>query len=335
MMRKFFLLFALLTLIGAALACGSGSDANATAQAINDVFSKTATAVFSSSSSSDNTLATAQAGATEQAQELVGTLEAVSASDTEAQQATAAAEAPVIGELKLYGIDPEKGHVAWIHPPKTLDVDGYMAFDYANDYPATIARDFVMSAEITWNTQYGSSGCGFMLRSNGDKNAPDQYMTLITRGGSGHLIFAIIDKGDPAGGYDIFPREHDKSFDWHNDTTNRVAVMGDGGVFTFYTNGVWVGEVDLNQPPPKPVMPARPSPPNDQNDNNAMDQYRQQIEEYDKLVGDMNINYASLLGRFEDESPIYEEGFVGLLIASESGHTVCHFDNAWLWMMDE
>lgn len=335
MKRKIFLLFAVLTLVIATLACGSGTDADATAQAINEVFSKTATAGASSSGDSGNTLETAQAEATEQAQEIEVTLEAVSEADTEAQQATAAAEAPVIGELKLYGIDPEKGHVAWIHPPKTLEVDGYMALDYANDYPATIVKDFVMAADITWNTQYGSSGCGFMMRSNGDQNSPDQYMTLITRGGSGHLVFAIIDQGDPAGGYDIFPKEHDRSFDWHNDTTNRVAVMGHGGVFTFYTNGVWVGEVDLNQPPPKPVIPARPSPPSDQTDNDAMKQYRQQIEEYEKLVGDMNVNYASLLGRHEEESPIFEQGFVGMLVASESGKTTCHFDNAWLWMIEE
>ena len=198
--RNTFLLFFILVLVGTILACGSGSDADATAQAINDVFSKTATAAASGSESSGNTLETAQAEATDQAKELEVTLEAVSASDTEAQQATAAAEAPVIGELNLYGVDPEKGHVAWIHPPKTLEVDGYMAVDYANDYPATIVRDFVMSAEITWNTQYGSSGCGFMLRSNGDQNSPDQYMALITRAGSGPLVFAIIDQGDPAGG---------------------------------------------------------------------------------------------------------------------------------------
>ncbi len=322
-------------LVGAILACGSGSDVDATAQAINDVFSKTATAAASGGESSGNTLQTAQAEATEQANELEVTLEAVSELDSESQQATAAAEAPVIGELNLYGIDTEKGHVAWIHPPKTLDVDGYMAFDYANDYPATIVQDFVISADITWNMQYGSSGCGFMLRSNGDQNAPDQYMALITRGGSGHLVFAIIDKGDPAGGYDIFPRTHDKSFDWHNDTTNRVAVMGRGGVFTFFTNGVWVGEIDLNEPPPKPVMPSRPSIPEDQTDNDLMDQYRKQLEEYEKLIGDMNINYASLLGRHEDESPIFENGFVGMLIASESGRTICHFENTWLWMIEE
>ncbi len=118
MKRNTFLLFFILAVISVILACSSGSDADATAQAISDVFSKTATAAAASNESSENPLQTAQAEATEQAADIEVTLEAVSEADAEAQQATAAAEAPVIGELKLYGIDTEKGHVAWIHPPK-------------------------------------------------------------------------------------------------------------------------------------------------------------------------------------------------------------------------
>jgi uncharacterized membrane-anchored protein len=142
------------------LACGSSNDAEATAQAINDIFSKTATAAVSEVKESENLYLTAQVEATEQAKDLKGTGgEAYSGLDSESLQATAEAEAPVIGELTLYGIDPEKGHVAWIHAPTTLDVEGYMALDYANDYPETIVQDFVIAADITWNTQYGSSGC--------------------------------------------------------------------------------------------------------------------------------------------------------------------------------
>jgi hypothetical protein len=333
--RNLFFLLIILTLASAILACGSGNNAEATAQAINEVFSKTATAAASVDDGPDTALLTAQVEATEQAEVSKVTQVAVSEANTEAQQATAAAEAPVVGELKLYGVDTEKGHVAWIHSPKTLAVDGYMAFDYANDYPEIIAKDFVISAEITWNTQYGSSGCGYMLRANGDQNKPDQYMALITRGGNGHLIFAIMEDGEPVGGYDIFPRTNDRSFDAHNDTTNRVAVVGQGGVFTFFTNGTWVGEVDLNEPPPQPVMPPKPQIPDDQSDNELMKQYRAQLEEYEKLVEDINDNYDTLLIRHEQESPIFEEGFVGLALASESGETTCHFENAWLWIIEE
>jgi len=259
--RNAFFLFAILALVCAVLACSSSSDADATAQAISDIFSKTATAGASAEDHPDDPLETAQVEATEIAQTVEVTKEAISEADSESQKATTTAEAPILGELKLYGVETDKGHVAWIHQPITLEVDGYMAFDFANDYPATIIRDFVISSDITWNTQYGSSGCGFMLRSDGDQNTPNSYMALITRGGSGHLIFAIMENGEPVGGYDIFPRTSDKSFDWHNDTTNRVAVKGQGSVFTFFTNGTQVGEVDLMKPPPKPVAPSATAAP--------------------------------------------------------------------------
>jgi len=330
--RKTQYLIVILIWMGVILACGSGNNAEATAQAINEIFSMTATAAVSKVEVSENVYLTAQVKATEQVKALVVTQG--SALDSDSLQATAMAEASVIGELKLYGIDPKKGQIAWVHPPTSLDADGYMAFDYANDYPATIIQDFVMAADITWNTQYGSSGCGYMLRSNGDQNSADQYLVLITRGGNGHLVFAIIENGNPAGGYDIFPRTHDKSFDWHNETTNRVAVVGNGSSFTFYTNGVWVGEIDLNDPPPKPVIPAPPPVPSDQTDNNLMANYRQQLEDHQKLVADIQNNHNGLLGRFQNKNPIFENGFIGMVLASESGHTICQFDNIWLWMID-
>lgn len=319
----------------AVLACASGSDVDATAQAINQVFSKTATAAAEGDTQSEDPLETAQVKATATAQAAQVTRTAISEIDTETQKATTAAAAPVLGELKLYDVDTDQGYVAWIHQPITLSVDGYMAFDFANDHPETIIRDFVISSDITWNTQYGSSGCGFLIRSNGDQNKQDTYMALITRGGSGHLIFAILENGEPVGGYDIFPRTNDRLFDWNNDTTNRVAVKGFGSVFTFYTNGTWVGEIDLIEPPPKPVVPAAPKIPEDQLDLQAMDEYRKQLEEYQQMVQDISDNYNALLTRFEMKSPIFEEGFTGMAVVSESGDTTCHFEDTWLWIIEE
>jgi hypothetical protein len=325
----------LLVLGTATLACSSGSDADATAQAISEIFSKTATAEALKGANPENPLQTAQVEATQQAQNIEVTQEAITEANSEAQKATTEAAAPVLGELNLYGVDTDKGYVAWIHQPKTLEVDGYMAMDFANDHPETIVQDFVISADITWNTQYGSSGCGFMLRSNGNQNAIDQYMALITRGGSGHLIFAILENGEPVGGYDIFPRTKDKSFDWHNDTTNRVAVKGQGSLFTFYTNGTWVGEVNLTEPPPKPVYPASPVMPEDQTDLKALDEYKAALAEYDEMIAQINDNYNALLARNQTQSPIFEQGFVGMTVVSESGRTTCQFEDIWLWMIEE
>ena len=329
------LLLLFIILLFSALACASGSTVEPTAESINQNFALTLTAKSDTASDSNAPLLTAQADATAQAQALQATQAANQAASSEEQKATAAAEAPIKGELSIYGIETENGHVAWIHPPVTLDVDSYMAMDYANDYPATVVKDFVMAADITWNTEYGTSGCGFMLRSDGDQNTPSTYVALITRGASGHLLFGIVEKGEPDGGYDFFPREFDHSFDWHNDVTNRLTVMGRGSVFTFYTNGIKIGEVDLKSPPPKPVIPAPPAALPAGADATQVSQYEQRLKEYKNQVEQIQENYASLLSRFESDAPIYESGFVGLVAVSESGHTICSFDNAWLWMFDE
>ncbi|MEN8171328.1 MAG: hypothetical protein ABFS03_00460 [Chloroflexota bacterium] len=327
MKRNTLLLIVILVWIGVNLACSSSDDTEATAQAITEILSLTATAAVPQAEETENLYLTAQAEATEQV-----ILEPEV--DTESLQATAMAESSVIGELKLYGIDPEKGQIGWVHPPVNLEADRYMAFDYANDYPEVIVGDFVIASDITWDTQYGTSGCGYLLRSNGDQNSGDQYMVLITRAGNGHLIFAITENGNPVGGYDVFPRTSDKSFDWHNGTTNRVAIVGKGSTFTFYTNGVWVDEIDLTNPPPAPVMPAIPAIPSDQSNNQLMEIYRQQMAEYENMVEEIRNNFNGLLSRAQQKSPIYEHGFVGLILVSESGHSICQFDNAWLWMMN-
>jgi hypothetical protein len=333
--RSLWIILAISSLLGAILACSSGSEGDPTVEAISQSFAMTLTADAAESSGAENPLLTAQVAATEQTKALEATREANAALNSESQIATVAAEAPIKGELKLYDIDPEKGHVAWIHPPVTLEIDQYMGMDFVNEFAGTVAADFVLAADITWNTEYGTSGCGYMLRSDGDQNKPNTYMSLITRGGSGHLIFAILENGEPDGGYDIFPRDNDRSFDWHNDTTNRLAVVGLGSVFTFYTNGVWVGEIDLKDPPPEPVMPSPPAKPSDENDNKMMEQYRNQLREYEEQVTQVQDNYASLLGRHEADAPIYERGFLGLMTVAESGRTTCHFDNAWLWIIEE
>ena len=67
----------------------------------------------------------------------------------------------------------------------------------------------------------------------------------------------------------------------------------------------------------------------------AMDEYRKQLEEYQQMVQDITDNFNALLARFELKSPIFEEGFAGMTVVSESGETTCHFEDTWLWMIEE
>lgn len=159
--------------------------------------------------------------------------------------ATATAVAPILAELPSYGVDPADGEVAWIHPPVTIEATGYMTYTYANRRIATVAEDFVLSADITWNTRFGTTGCGFVLRSDGNEEGYDQYIVLATRASSGAVLFTIMEDGEVkrneisninAGGLD-------PAFEWQNDTTNNMTIVARGNTFEIYTNGTKLDEV--------------------------------------------------------------------------------------------
>lgn len=295
-MQRYFTLIALLTVIVASVtACGnsasSNSDSqNATVAALGQLLTQTAVAAkanVETEAEQTPTIAaadvavTVQAQATEQVVAAGQTRVAADAQDAEVAAATATRAAPILAELPSYGVDPAAGRLAWIHPPVTIQTEGYLQFDYANMFAATVAEDFVMSADITWNTRFGTTGCGFVLRTDGnDEGNYNQYMTIATRGASGRVGFIIMQNGEVKDDEitDIYANGIDPLFDWQNDTTNRLTVVGRGNTFTIFTNGTQIGEVT--------------------------------------------------------PSVQYERGFVAFVALNESGNTTCHFDNAWLWLIE-
>lgn len=236
----------------AALACGvgGGSDQDATVEALSQSIAMTATAAGVEEETvvevnSEETVAAIQAEATEQVQVEEATQVAVATADTGDQSATEEALAPIRAELPTYGIDPSVGTLGWIQPPITVQTEGYLQYDYGGDFLSTVARDFVLAADITWNTRFGSTACGYVIRSDGNEEAFNQYLVLATRGAQGHVGFAIMQDGEIKDDEltDIYANGIDPQFQWQNDTTNRMTVVGQGNTFTIYTNGTKIGEV--------------------------------------------------------------------------------------------
>jgi hypothetical protein len=329
---------ALFLLLIIALACNfsssTQSNVEATAQALGESVLQTATAAASGEISSDESVATAQVEATEQSIANVATQTAEAIIDEEGAAATAQVVEPIRTELPKYGVDPNQGELAWIHPPEVLELEGYQQFDYANQFLGTVAKDFVVSADITWNTDFGTSGCGFVLRSDGDQEAPNQYMSLATRGSSGHVIFATVVDGEIVTGRDIYAYGLDPNFDWRNDTTNRLTIVGQGNEFFVYTNDTLIGEIDPSAPPPQPYIPPPPEEPADLSDAAAVEKFQKEKQEYDEVVKQIRADHSARVSSFEPEETIFEKGFIAFVAASESGTTTCKFDNAWLWLIN-
>jgi hypothetical protein len=318
-------------------ACGSvvaSPQPNVTLTAMSQSIVLTATAAKQEEQSGDS-LATAEAKATQQSESVFATQTAQVAGRDESQLATATVAAPVLAELPFYGVDKENGHLGWLHDPLTLDISGYQQIAYGNDYMNVTAKDFILAADINWDTQYGGSGCGFMFRSDGDKNDPNQYMVIISRFANGRALFTALAEGELANLQDFYPKDQDKSFDWQNGTTNRLAVVTKGNLIEIYTNTVKIGEIDTTQPPRQPRTPPKPQKPLDQDDNDAVKRYQNQLKEYEDIIKENQSNYQMASQNFKLLPTEFGEGFLAMIALSQSGHTICRFENAWLWLIDQ
>lgn len=313
---------------------GEELQSNVTLTAMSQSIALTATAAKQEEQSGDS-LATAEAKATQQSEAVFATQTAQVVSRDESQLATATIAAPVLAELPFYGVEEENGHLGWYHNPLTLDITGYQQIAYGNDYMNITAKDFVLAADINWDTQYGDSGCGFMFRSNGDKNDPSQYMVVISRFANGRALFTALADGELANIQDFYPKDEDKSFDWQNGSTNRLAIVAKGDIIEIYTNTEKIGEVDTNQPPKQLRTPPKPQEPLDQKDNEAVKRYRNQLKEYEEIIRQNQKNYQMASMNFKTMPTSFGEGFLAMIALSQSGHTVCKFENAWLWIIDE
>ena len=336
MKRQFFILigFSLLLLSGVACSSGEADDQEATAQALGQSILLTATAAAETAFDTVGNQQTAEAAATAVSDAAAATQAALAAGDQQVQAETATAAAPILAELPKYNVDPDAGQVGWIHPPLELNTEGYMEYDYGNIFLGTVAEDFVVSADITWNTQYGTAACGFVVRSDGNEDAFNQYLILATRGGNGRVIFNTMLEGEVLDGYDLYAYGLDPEFDWRNDTTNRVTVVGRGSTFTIFTNDTEIGVINAGEPPPAPYIPPAPVKPPDDAPNEAKEAYPQAKKDYDQAVASIWSNYNTRMSVYEDHGTEFLRGFIAMVALAESGYTNCKFDNTWLWLMD-
>jgi hypothetical protein len=337
-MRRRFLPFLSLVLL-LILACGFGTQPLSpmwqTLTPMSQLVRETLTARAGAEGGSSDDLSTAVAKATERSQGIYATQTARASLNEPARLATVTAMAPAVAELPRYGIDPASGYVAWIHNPTTIDLNGFNQTGYANDYPQITAKDFVLVADIKWNTKNSLSGCGFMFRSDGNQNNPNQYSLIVTRVGSGHMGFLAIAHGEISNYRQYFIKEKDRSFSWLNDTSNRLALVARGNNLEFYTNGNLIGQVDITQPPPPTVLdfaaleiPAGLGP-------GQLDQFQSIASQNDEGSKQVEDQLGEAQKNFNKNKPFFYDGLLGFLGLSQSGRMICEFSNSWLFIMNQ
>jgi len=215
----------------------------------------------------------------------------------------------------------------------TIDLQGYQQTGYANDFQNIPAADFVMAADITWSTLNSESGCGFMFRSNADTNHPSQYVVLISRLSSGQSAFLGMVDGKVANFHSFFPKDRDKAFNWVNGSTNRLAVVARGIYIDLYTNGEWIGQVDLTQPPSNPPSspPSVELPPDASDD--LLEDYNNQLAQLDSGLEQMRNQLSEAKQNHTTSRVLTNEGFLGFVGMSQSGAMTCTYNNGWLFIL--
>lgn len=326
-----------LVLILISLACGTSGGNTAqesTLEAISAQVRGTGTAMAAQNLDPVAVAQTSQAEATAQSQSIIATQTAQNALGAEAQAATASAIAPILSELPNYDVDPSQGRVEWIHPPVNLEVEGFMQFDYVNYYVSSLAQDFVISADITWDAIGSESSCGFVIRSDGNEEAMNTYLATISRVGSGHFIFLTVAKGEVVTGQDIYANGLDPAFDWQNEATNRLTIVGRGNHFWVYTNGTLIGDVDPSAPPVL-VLPPEPKKPEDTSNVQEMAEYALEMTSYENEVKLVKDEYNARLKALRNADTTFDRGFMALVALSRAGaKATCQFENAWLWLIE-
>lgn len=268
-------------------------------------------------------------------QEQAATQAAVSQQDLEAQKVTADAERPVLAEVRFFDVDPDKGRVGWVHEPFTLQTQGQNGFAARNDFAGVVAADFVISADITWNTKWGDSGCGFAVRADGNQNKPSQYIFVMTRFANGHVGFLVISEGELVNGADLYPRTEDDRFSAANDSTNQLTIVGRGNKFQVWTNGVLVGEVDPNVPPPIPDVPDAGDASSDTTDPAQQKTLAAAQGAQGQVEAEIMTRYRERQKLFNESNKEFPRGFTSMIAITQGGDVTCTFDNSWLWLIEE
>lgn len=159
---------------------------------------------------------------------------------TAALVATKTAEvllADITKELERVGIPAGEGSLGWIMTePVTIKVDSYDTTLYSEFEPAFSAADYVIHADVTWESTGGWALCGIMMRSEADFEEGEQYRFQMIRL-SGMPSWDIerwnYGQWEATASNQIIDS---KSMDQENGATNQVTIVAKEGVFSVFIN---------------------------------------------------------------------------------------------------
>jgi hypothetical protein len=154
-----------------------------------------------------------------------------------ASQTAEALLADITKELERVGVSAGEGSLGWIMTePVTIKVDSYNTTLYSEFEPAFSAADYVLHADVTWESTGGWALCGVMMRSEADFEKGEQYrFQMIRLSGMPSWDIERWNYGEwvATASNQIIDS---KSMDQENGATNTVTIVAKEGVFSVHIN---------------------------------------------------------------------------------------------------
>ena len=168
----------------------------------------------------------------------------------EATQAMAAVISGIEAELQTIGYSTEQGNLAWASEgPEELNITSFNTYDIFPLASGEFLFDFVLKADVTWESTGGLAICGFWFRAESDDISAEYYKFQTLRL-SGLPLWdveywkfnehrATISPGGKA-----ISSSH---IDQEQGSTNVYILAAEGNLLTVYANGNRLGQVTLTK----------------------------------------------------------------------------------------
>jgi hypothetical protein len=158
-------------------------------------------------------------------------------------------EVEIRAELAELDLVLERGRLAWSSErPVSLSLDTYNTFDNFPLGDGSGFSDFVLKADVTWESSGGLAICGFWLRGESyEENAARyQFQTIRLSGFPGWdveywKLRRWVSNVSPGGQVNTSPH-----INQDQGATNTVILVADGSLLTVYVNGNRLGRMTVS-----------------------------------------------------------------------------------------
>ncbi len=137
--------------------------------------------------------------------------------------------------LEKFGFDRESGRMIYQGEPTIyLTVDSYQE-DKLETIIADPIKDFVLQAEIEWNSTSGLAGCGIIFRAEEDLERGANYQWVMMRlSGAPAWDIEYFRYGEFQ--YGLMPAQFTAALDERQGAVNRITLIAQGDTFKTYIN---------------------------------------------------------------------------------------------------